>query len=259
MRLDYASSNSLTRYLSVQPMTRPTRAQQCAIALVARVRLLPPAAAPLALAVLIAAAAGCTAPPAATPTTLPTRQLAPTATPAPPVVVEVPSPVPAAAIAPTPAPATPERIAPPKEAPLVELPDYAKRGKRLPAHGSAPGRAVLSYCRSFEIEKDAASYFKTLQRNKRLPSADEVAERSRQAGQALTVQQVVERDWALRRDSNKSAPQRCKVLGGSVDGAMAHVVFEADLNGRRQRGAATLLQADKAWRVRDHGDWAQVK
>ena len=92
-----------------------------------------------------------------------------------------------------------------------------------------------------------------------LPSADEVAERSRQAGQALTVQQVVERDWALRRDSNKSAPQRCKVLGGSVDGAMAHVVFEADLNGRRQRGTATLLQADKAWRVRDHGDWAQVK
>lgn len=147
----------------------------------------------------------------------------------------------------------------PKEPPPVELPGYAKRGKRLPANGGAPGRAVTSYCRSFEIDKDAATYFKTLARTKRLPSAAEVAERSRLVGQPQTVQQVVEREWALRRESNKSAPQRCKVLGGSIDGATALIVFEAELNGRRQRGIATVLQTDKKWRVSDHGDWVPVK
>ena len=150
-------------------------------------------------------------------------------------------------------------MAPPKEPPPVELPEYAKRGKRLPAHGAAPGRAVITYCYTFEIDKDAASYFKTLTRTRRLPTTEEVAERSRQAGQPLTVQQVVARDWALRRDSNKGAPQRCKVLGGSINGATALIVFEAELNGKRQRGIATVVLADKKWRVRDHGDWGPVK
>jgi outer membrane biosynthesis protein TonB len=170
-----------------------------------------------------------------------------------------PASPPVAEPAPAPAPLAPEPIAQPKEPPPVELPNYAKRGKRLPADGGAPGRAVANYCRSFEIDKDAATHFKTLTRTKRLPTPEDVAERSRQAGQALTVQQVVERDWALRRESNKSVPQRCKVLGGSIDGATALVVFEAELNGRRQRGIATVLQIDKTWRVRDHGDWARIK
>ena len=160
---------------------------------------------------------------------------------------------------PVPAQLLPDPAAQIREPPLVELPDYAKRGKRLPASGGVPGRAVIAYCRSFEIEKDAQSYFKALRRNKRLPNADEIAERSRTAGQPQTVQQVVERDWSLRRDSNRAAPQRCKVLGGSIDGAKALVVFEAELNGRRQRGVATVLQTDKTWRVRDHGDWLPVK
>ena len=61
------------------------------------------------------------------------------------------------------------------EIPPVELPEYAKRGKRLPAHGAAPGRAVITYCHTFEIDKDAASYFKTLTRTRRLPTTGEVA------------------------------------------------------------------------------------
>ena len=190
---------------------------------------------------------------------------------APPMIVVAAPTVVAPVVAPAPAPTepvaarfpqvpvTPEPIAPSKEPPPVELPEYAKRGKRLPASGDAPGRAVANYCRSFEIDKNAAAYFKTLTRTKRLPTVQDVAERSRQAGQPLTVQQVVERDWALRRESNKSAPQRCKVLGGSIDGATALIVFEAELNGRRQRGIATVLLADKTWRVRDHGDWVPAK
>ena len=172
-----------------------------------------------------------------------------------------PTPPPALPVIPTPPPpqVAPDPVAPAKATPPVELPEYAKRGKRLPANGNAPGRAVLAFCKGFELEKDALSYFKRLQRTKRLPTDEEVAERSRIVGQPQTVQQVVERDWALRRDSNHTAPQRCKVLGGSVDGATALVVFEADLNGRRQRGIATVLLNDKNWRVRDHGDWAQVK
>ena len=168
-------------------------------------------------------------------------------------------PPPAALSAPEASPVVPEPIVQPKEPPPVDLPDYAKRGKRLPANGGAPGRAVALYCRGFQIDKDAATYFKTLTRTKRLPSAADVAERSRTAGQPQTVRQVVERDWALRRDSNKSAPQRCKVLGGSIEGTTALIAFEADLNGRRQRGIATVIQADKKWRVRDHGDWVPVK
>ncbi|MEO7255785.1 MAG: hypothetical protein ABIZ64_16290 [Casimicrobium sp.] len=197
---------------------------------------------------------GCVTPTAAPPTTA-----------SPPAVATVatetnPSSSPAIpAPARAPAPVVPEPIVQPKEPPPVELPDYARRGKRLPANGGAPGRAVASYCRSFEIDKDAATYFKTLTRTKRLPSAADVAERSRAAGQPQTVKQVVERDWALRRESNKSAPQRCKVLGGSIDGATALIAFEAELNGRRQRGIATVIQTDKKWRVSDHGDWVPVK
>ena len=60
------------------------------------------------------------------------------------------------------------------EIPPVELPEYAKRGKRLPAHGAAPDRAVITYCHTFEIDKDVASYFKTLTRTRRLPTTEEV-------------------------------------------------------------------------------------
>ena len=190
---------------------------------------------------------------------------------APPVAATVPAPV----VATPPAPAVPPPIVPaplppplpaaaaaaagPKETPLVDLPSYAKRGKRLPADGGAAGLAVMSYCRSFEIDKDAATYFKRLQKQKRLPTDAEVAERNRQTDQSLTVQQFVERDWALRRDDNKSVPQKCKVLGGSVEPATALIVFEADLNGRRQRGTATLTLANGKWRLRDHGDWSPVR
>ena len=117
----------------------------------------------------------------------------------------------------------------------------------------------MNYCRSFEVDKDATTYFKRLQKQNRLPTETEIAERNRQTDQALTVQQFVERDWALRRDNNKSAPQKCKVLGGSIEGATAHVVFEADLNGRRQRGTAAVVLTAGKWRLRDHGDWSPVR
>ncbi len=183
--------------------------------------------------------------------------------------IAVPQPAPVAAIPPphevsppvAPVPLSPPlpATAAPKETPLVDLPSYAKRGKRLPADGGSPGRAVMSYCRSFEIDKDAATYFKRLQKQNRLPTETELAERNRQTDQPLTVQQYVERDWVLRRDNNKSVPQKCKVLGGSVEGATAHVVFEADLNGRRQRGIAAVDSTAGKWRLRDHGDWSPVR
>lgn len=203
--------------------------------------------------ILLGTLAGCaTPPPAPAPTTPKVVAPAPAPVAAPPVAV--PAVPPAEPVAVTP----PTDIAPAREAPPVDLPDYAKRGKRLPADGGAPGRAVIDFCRGFEVEKDAQSYFRRLQRTKRLPSAAEVAERNRATEQNLTIQQYVERDWALRRDNNRSAPQRCKVLGGSVEGGSATVVFEADLNGKRQRGTASVTQISGKWRVRDHGDWSPV-
>ena len=207
--------------------------------------------------VLIAAIAGivtgCVSPPPA-PTAAPVV-IAPTV----PVVASPPAPEPLAINAPAPLPSPVPASAAPKEAPLVDLPSYAKRGKRLPADGGPAGRAVITYCASFEVEKDAASYFKRLQKQNRLPTETELAERNRQNDQTLSVQQSVERDWALRRDNNKSVPQKCKVLGGSAEGATAHVVFEADLNGRRQRGTATVALSNGKWRLRDHGDWSPVR
>ena len=176
-----------------------------------------------------------------------------------PVAAPPPASEPLAIAAPAPALSPVPASAAPKEAPLVDLPSYAKRGKRLPADGGPAGRAVITYCASFDVEKDAASYFKRLQKQKRLPTETEVAERNRQNDQTLTLQQFVERDWALRRDNNKSVPQKCKVLGGSAEGATAHVVFEADLNGRRQRGTATVALTNGKWRLRDHGDWSPVR
>ncbi len=184
-----------------------------------------------------------------------------------PYVTARPAPVltePAAVVPAPPAPVLPAPAlvvfdaVPPKETPPVELPDYAKRGKRLPATGGEPGRAVLEFCRGFEMERDAASYFKRLQRTGRLPSQADVAARNLASNQSLTLQQYVERDWALRRDNNRSAPQKCKVLGGSIEGSSATVVFEADLNGKRQRGTASVTQLSGKWRVRDHGDWSPV-
>lgn len=203
--------------------------------------------------VMAVAITGCaTQAPAPAPTVAAEPLAVPAATaPAAPVLASPPV-TPAPLSAPSPPP-------PAKEAPLVDLPSYAKRGKRQPADGGAPGRAVLSYCRSFEIEKDASAYFRRLQREKRLPTEAEVGERNRQTEQTLTVQQYVERDWALRRDNNKSAPQKCKFLAGSVDGSTAHVVFEADLNGRRQRGTATVVVAAGKWHLRDHGDWVAAR
>lgn len=216
-------------------------------------RLVSPAAVIVACVIV-----GCASPPTAPPAPL----AAPSTTAAivlPPVSVlpppSEPEPPPA-----QPAPTLPPPVAAtPKETPPVDLPSYAKRGKRLPADGGAPGRAVLSYCRSFELDRDAATYFKRLQREKRLPTEVEVAERNRSSDQSLSVQQYVERDWALRRDNNKSAPQKCKVLGGSSEGATAHVVFEADLNGRRQRGTAAVILSNGQWRLRDHGDWVPIR
>ena len=206
-------------------------------------------------AVLLAGViSGCVSPP-------PTPVAAPVATPAPsPAEAAPPAPAPAPPpVAPPSLPPSTVATAAPKEAPPVELPSYAKRGKRLPADGGAAGRAVISYCRSFEVDKDAATYFKRLQREKRLPTDSEIGERNRQHDQSLSVQQHVERDWALRRDNNKSVPQRCNVLGGSSEGATAHIVFEADLNGRRQRGTATVTLANGQWRLRDHGDWSPAR
>jgi hypothetical protein len=141
----------------------------------------------------------------------------------------------------------------------VELPSYARKGRRLPPDGGEPGRVFLSYCRGFEIERDSASYYRRLERNKQLPSADAVAARSREAGQSLTARQIVERDWAIQRENAKSSPQRCKVLGGSVDAGVAVLVVEADINGKRQRGTATVAPVNGKWRVRDHGSWEPAK
>jgi hypothetical protein len=218
---------------------------------------LAPSATLLAVAVIAACLiSGCATPPPA-----------PVPAPAPPVVV-APAPVaPPAAPEPAPEPApvavaAPARLPEPvavKEPPPIDLPSYAQRGKRLPADGGPPGRAVIAYCKSFELEKDAASYFKRLQREKRLPTEAEINERNPQNEPPLSVQQWVERDWALRRNSNKSAPQKCKVLGGSTEASTAHIVFEADLNGRRQRGIATVLLGAGKWRLRDHGDWVTAR
>lgn len=209
----------------------------------------------LLAALAVAIVAGCASPP-------PPAPVAPPAVAPAPIRVEVPPPaaveVPAPVVPATPPPMLPPTIAP-KETPLVELPSYARRGKRLPADGGAPGRAVIAFCRSSEVEKDAATYFKRLQQQNRLPSATDIAERNRQTEQSLTLQQYVERDWALRRDNNKTVPQKCKVLGGSIDGTTAHVVFEADLNGRRQRGTAAVVLSAGTWRLRDHGDWSPVR
>ncbi len=239
--------------LTVQRMTKkPVDSHQTAFSQRPSLRLISLAAVvTCALAIVLA---GCATPAVAPPAASVTKPAVPA-----PVVAEPVLPPPPSVAEPTPLPIAPEPAVQTKEPPPVELPGYAKRGKRLPANGGAPGSAVVNYCRSFEIDRDAAAYFKTLARTKRLPTDTDVAERSRQAGQALTVQQVVERDWALRRESNKSAPQRCKVLGGSIDGSTALVVFEAELNGRRQRGIATVLQIEKKWRVRDHGDWVPAK
>lgn len=196
--------------------------------------------------------AGCVSPPPAPVTRT-------VVAPVPPPVVVTPPPVPAPPVSPAPSPPSLPAAATQKEALLVDLPSYAKRGKRLPADGGAAGLAVLSYCRSFEVDKDAAGYVKRLQRQKRLPTDAEVAERNRQTDQSLTVQQYVERDWALRRDNNRSVPQKCKVLGGSTEATTAHVVFEADLNGRRQRGTAAVVSTGGKWRLRDHGDWSPVR
>ena len=197
--------------------------------------------------------AGCVSPPPA-PVALPVVASLPAPVAVTPPVPDVPPPV-----VPAPLPPPLPSVTAPKETPLVDLPSYAKRGKRLPTDGGPAGRAVMSYCRSYEVDKDAATYFKRLQKQNRLPTETEVAERNRKTDQSLTVLQYVERDWALRRDNNKSVPQNCKVLGGSTEGATAHVVFEADLNGRRQRGtAAVVLNAGK-WRLRDHGDWSPVR
>lgn len=205
-------------------------------------------------ALVAGAISGCVSPP-------PAPVAAPVAAPTPPPVeatVAPPEPLPQP-VAPVPSPPPVVAMAAPKEAPPVELPSYAKRGKRLPADGGAAGRAVISYCRSFEVDRDAATYFKRLQREKRLPTDTEIGERNRQNNQSLSLQQYVERDWALRRDNNKSVPQRCKVLGGSSEGATAHIVFEADLNGRRQRGIATVTLVNGKWRLRDHGDWSPAR
>jgi hypothetical protein len=146
-----------------------------------------------------------------------------------------------------------------KESELVELPSYAKRGRRLPADGGEPGRVVMAYCRGFEIERDAKAYFNRLQRSKQLPSAESVSARSREAGQALSIEQVVERDRVIQLENAKLSPQRCKVLGGSVDKGVAVIVLDADLNGKRRRGSATVIPINGKWRVRDHGDWVVIK
>lgn len=186
---------------------------------------------PLLQAIAFASAAialllsGCATPASAPPAPAPV---------APPVPAVAPVPQPPSAPASSAPPATPPlppaAPEPPREAAPIELPDYARRGKRLPADGGAPGRAVLVYCRSFELDRDANSYYRRLLREKRLPDEAEIAQRNQQNGQSLTLRQYVERDWALRRDNNRSAPQRCKVLGGSIEGGAALVVFEADLN-----------------------------
>ena len=141
----------------------------------------------------------------------------------------------------------------------MDLPAYAKRGRRLAADGGDPGKAVMAYCRGFEIERDPQAYFKRLERNKQLPSRDAVETRSREAGQALNVQQVVERDRLIQIENAKLSPQRCKVLGGAVDKGVAVVVLEADLNGKRRRGSATVVPVNGKWRVQDHGDWVVTK
>ncbi len=207
----------------------------------------------LVLALMSIFLVSCTTPPSAPP---------PAPIPPPPVAVIAPPPPPPE---PTPAPAEPppprpiEMPIPSKEETPVELPTYARSGKRLPADGGEPGRVVMTYCRGFEIERDAASYYKRLERQKQLPTASEIAARSKEAGQPLTAQQVVERDWAFRRESARSSPTRCKVLGGSVDKGVAVIVLEADLNGKRQRGTATVVPTKGKWRVQDHGDWSVLK
>jgi hypothetical protein len=191
-----------------------------------------------------------------------TEEPKPPPPPAPVVVVAPPPPPPPPPPAPPPPPEPLpiEMPIPPKEtAPQVELPSYARKGRRLPPDGGEPGRVLIAYCRGFEIDRDAASYYKRLERENQLPTEATVSARSREAGQPLNARQVVERDWAIRRENAKSSPQRCKVLGGSVDAGVAILVIEADIYGKRQRGTATVVPVNGKWRVRDHGSWEPVR
>ncbi len=176
-----------------------------------------------------------------------------------PAQAPVPPPPPVAPLPPALPPLPIEMPIPPKEAAPVELPSYARKGRRLSSDGGEPGRLFLSYCRGFEIERDAASYFRRLERNKQLPDAATVEARAREAGRSLTLRDVVERDWAIQKENAKSSPQRCKVLGGSVSDGVAVLVVEADIYGKRQRGTATVVPVNGKWRVRDHGSWEPAK
>ena len=93
----------------------------------------------------------------------------------------------------------------------------------------------------------------------RCPDARRASPRCRRARYRYAQRDTAGRDWALRRDNNRSAPQKCRVLGGSIDGATALVVFEADLNGKRQRCTASVTRLNGNWRVRDHGDWSPAR
>ena len=118
-----------------------------------------------------------------------------------------------------------------------------------------PGRAVRLLRRSFEVDRDAGAYLQPFNASGGcLPQP--TLRRAISKADIDTDANMSSATGPLRRDNNRSGSKRCKILGGSVDGSTALVVFEADLNGRRQRGGSRAALAGKIWKVRDHGDWA---
>ena len=176
-------------------------------------RIQPPAiAAVVAIALLLA---GCATPPPAPPAGADRRPVKP---PVPP-----PSPAPSRAAAGRASTASGHADA--ARAAPIELPDMrgAASGYRPTAVVPWSRSARLS-CRNFELTATPA-LTTTSCSGKSGCRARTRSPAQQQSGQTLTLRQYVERDWALRRDNNRSAHWRCKVLGGSIEGNTALVVF----------------------------------
>jgi hypothetical protein len=145
----------------------------------------------------------------------------------------------------------------PVEPPLV----LAESATKLGAGGGAPGKAYLaSECAPLPVNPDDPKSVEAfLAKEGKLPTEQDLAEMSKEAGKPVTREDAMKLFAGLLGLAAAMRPAECKVLGGAHDGKLAILQVQAQMMGSLSRADAYLVNQGGTWKFKKHGTWREAK
>lgn len=143
------------------------------------------------------------------------------------------------------------------EAPLV----LAANATKLALGGGAPGKAwIASQCGALPVDpKDPKAVEAFLIKEGKMPTEQDLAEMSKEAGKPITKDAAMQLFSAMLEMGAAFRPKNCKVLGGSTDGKLAVLQVEAIVLDGKSRADAYMVKEGASWKFKKNGAWSAVQ